>query len=119
VTYEILRAYGCTELLDPAREYVPNDWYDALPSTSYPVATYPVIAVNLHQQSQREIATRDISLTIPSRMQGTPPSRHVPRWRAWEELMLVWQMMIGHVQTLFTSGFKLITQRLRGGAPSP
>ena len=119
VTYGILRAYGCTELLDPAKEYVPNDWYDALPGTSYPVALYPVIAVKLHQQSQREIATREIFLVIPSRMKGTPPSRRIPRWRAWEGLTLVWEMMIGHVQTLFTSGFKLIVQRLRGGAPSP
>ncbi len=117
VAYEILRTYGCTELLDPAKEYIPNDWYDALTGASYAIATYPAIPVSLHQQSHRELATREIALAIPSRMKGSPPPWRVARWRAWEELTLVWEMMIGHVITLWTSAIKLIAQRRRNSAP--
>jgi uncharacterized membrane protein HdeD (DUF308 family) len=112
VTYEVLRTYGCTELLDPAKEFVPNDWYDALPGRSYAIAEYPAIPVCLHKQSRREIATREIALVIPSRMKGLAPPWRMRRWRAWEELTLIWEMMIGHVLTLCTSGIKLIAQRL-------
>jgi hypothetical protein len=119
VTYEILHAYGCTELLDPAKEFVPNDWYDALPGRSYSIAASPVIPVCLHKQSRREIATHEIALVIPSHIKESPPPWRKPRWRAWEEVTLVWEMMIGHVRTVWTSAFKLITQRLRGGAPQP
>jgi len=119
VTYEVLHTYGCTQLLDPAKEYVPNDWYDALPGASYEIATYPAIPVYLHQQSRREIATREIALAISSRMKGSPPPWLVHRWRAWEELTQVWEMMIGHVLTLYTSGIKLIAQRLRRRTPHP
>jgi uncharacterized membrane protein HdeD (DUF308 family) len=119
VAYEILRTYGCTELLDPAKEFAPNDWYDALPGRSYSIAEYPAIPVSLHKRSHREIATREISLTIPAHMKGSPPPWRKPRWRPWEELMLMLEMMIGHVLTLCTSAIKLIAQRLRGGAPQP
>jgi uncharacterized membrane protein HdeD (DUF308 family) len=117
VAYEILRTYGCTELLDPAKEFVPNDWYDALPGKSYSIAQYPAIPVYLRKQSLHEIATREIALVIPSRMKGLPPPWRKRRWRSWEELTLVGEMMIGHVLTLCTSAIKLIAQRLRGGAP--
>lgn len=116
VVYEILRAYGSTELIDPAKEYVPNDWYDALPGTSYTIAEYPAIPLYLHRQSQREVATREIALTIPSRMKGLPPPWRMRRWRAWEEYTLVSEMMIGHVRTLFTSGIKLIVPLLHRDA---
>ncbi len=119
VAYDILRAYGCTELLDPAKEYVPNDWYDALPGRSYTIAEYPAIQVYLHKQSRREIATREIALVIPSRMKGSPPPWRMHGWRAWEEITLMWEMMIGHVRTVFTSGIKLIVQRLHSGTPHP
>jgi len=119
VTYEILCAYGCRELLDPAREFVPNDWYDALPGRSYPMAAFPAIPIHLHQQSRHPLATREIVLVIPSHLKGSPPPWRKPRWRAWEELTLVWEMMIGHVRTVCTSGIKLIAQRLRSGASHP
>lgn len=118
MTYEILRAYGCTELLDPAKEYVPNDWYDALPGTSYAIEACPAIPVHLHKQSGREITTREIALAIPSRMKGALPLR-TGRWRAWEELTLVWEMMVGHVLMLCILGIKIIAQRLRRSAPHP
>ena len=119
VAYEVLRVYGCAELLDPAKEFVPNDWYDALSGRSYAIAEYPAIPVCLHKQSHREIATREIALVIPSHMKGLPPPWRKPRWRAWEELSLLWEMMTGHVFTLCTSAIKLITQRLHGSAPHP
>jgi hypothetical protein len=46
-----------------------------------------------------------------------PWRRH--RWRAWEELTLVWEMMIEHVQTLLTLVIKRIAQHSRAGAPHP
>jgi len=119
MAYEILRAYGCTELLDPAREFVPNDWYDALPGRSYAIAASPAFPIRLHKQSRREIATREIALVIPSHLKGSAPPWRKPSWRAWEELTLVWEMMLGHVRTVCTSGIKLITRRLRGGASQP
>jgi uncharacterized membrane protein HdeD (DUF308 family) len=116
VTYEILRTYGCTELLDPAKEYIPNDWYDALPGASYAIAASPAIPVSLRKQSPRELARREIALAIPSRMKGTPPPWRMGRWRAWEELTLVWEMMFGHILTLWTLGIKLIAQHRRSSA---
>lgn len=73
VAYDVLRAYGTTELLDPAQEHVPNDWYNALPGHSYTIAEHPVIPVQLRKMSQRELATREIELTIPPRIKGAPP----------------------------------------------
>ena len=100
------------ELLDPAKEYIPNDWYDALPGTSYLIEEGTAIPVYPHMQSHHKIGTREIALTIPSRMEGATPLL-AKRWRAWEELTLVWEMMIGHILTLFTLGIKIILQRLR------
>lgn len=117
VTYEILRTYGCRELLDPAKEYIPNDWYNALPGSSYDIATYPFIPISLHKQSHRAIVTREIALAIPTHIQGTPPSWLTTRWRPWEELTQVWEMMIGHIITLWTAGIKLIAQRRRSHMP--
>ena len=111
-TYEILHAYGCTELLDPAKEYIPNDWYDALPGTSYLIDEGAAIPVYPHMQSHHEMKTREIALAIPARMKGTSPLL-VRRWRAWEELTLIWEMMIGHILTLSTLGIKIISQHLR------
>jgi uncharacterized membrane protein HdeD (DUF308 family) len=119
VTYEILRAYGYAGLLDPAKEYIPNDWYDALPGASYAIATYPAIAVSLHRQSRRPLAMREITLAIPARVKGLPPPWLEHRWRAWEELTLVWEMMVGHVLALWTSGIKLIAQHWRSRATHP
>lgn len=33
--------------------------------------------------------------------------------------MLTWEMMIGHILTLWTSGIKLIAQHRRSSAPRP
>lgn len=117
VTYEILRTYGCTELLDPAKEYIPNDWYDALPGASYAIARSPIIPLCLHKQSRREISLREVALVIPSRLKGSPPSWHIVRWRAWEEITLVWEMMIGHIISLWTSGIKRMRQHQRSSTP--
>lgn len=117
VAFEILRTYGCTQLLDPAKEFVPNDWYDALPGTSYPIAAYPAIALSRRKQLRHHIAAGEIALVIPSHVKGSPPSWLKPRWRAWEELMLLWDMMMGHVRTLFTSAITLIAHHLHTGAP--
>jgi hypothetical protein len=119
VTYEILRTYGCMQLLDPAKEYIPNDWYDALPGASYAIDAYPDIPVSLHRQSQHEIAMREIALAIPSRIMGSPPPWLEHRWRAWEKLTLVWEMMIGHILTICTSGIKIIAQHWRSRATHP
>lgn len=118
VAYEILRAYGCAELLDPAKEYVPNDWYDALPGPSYAIETYPAIAVSLHIHSQRPLARREIELSIPAHVKGFPP-RKPPGFRPWEELSLMWEMVIGHLLTLWDASVKLVAEHRRGRAPSP
>ena len=118
VTYEVLCAYGCTELLDPAKEYIPNDWYDALPGMSYTIETSPAIAVSLHRQSRHSLATHEIDLAIPARVKGVPPHRP-SGFRPWEELSLLWEMMIGHLLTLWGTGIKLVTQPRHSRAPSP
>ena len=73
VAYDILQAYGTTELLDPVEGPVPNDWYDALPGPSYVIEENPTIPIHLHKMSKRDLATREIKLTIPEHIQGTPP----------------------------------------------
>jgi uncharacterized membrane protein HdeD (DUF308 family) len=111
VAYNVLRAYGTTELLDPAQEHVPNDWYDALPGYSYTIAEHAVIPLHLRRMSQRELATREILLTIPPHVKGTPPPWRVRGWRAWEELTLGWDKMLKDVGTLFISIGKRVTKR--------
>jgi uncharacterized membrane protein HdeD (DUF308 family) len=111
VSYDVLRAYGTSGLLDPAQEHVPNDWYDALPGRSYTIAEHPVIPVQLHKMSQRELATREIELTIPPHIKGAPPPWRMRGWRAWEELTLAWDKMLKDVGTLFISLGKRVTKR--------
>jgi hypothetical protein len=77
-----------TELLDPAQEYIPNDWYDALPGRSYPIEECRVIPVHLHQMSRLELTSRDIELTISPHIKGTAPPWRMKGWRAGEELTL-------------------------------
>jgi uncharacterized membrane protein HdeD (DUF308 family) len=103
VAYDILRAYGAKELLEPAEQHVPNDWFDALPGPSYPVAENPVIPVQLHKMSQRELPTWEILLTIPAHIQGTPPPWQHHGWRAMHELTLTWDKMLKDMSILFTS----------------
>ncbi|HEY6409816.1 MAG TPA: hypothetical protein VIY29_20345 [Ktedonobacteraceae bacterium] len=111
VAYDVLRAYGTTGLLDPAQEHVPNDWYDALPGRSYTIAEHPVIPVRMLKMSQRELAIREILLTIPSHIKGAPPPWRMRGWRAWEELSLAWDKMLKDVWKLFISMRKRVTKR--------
>src|SRR6266496_901996 len=111
VAYDILRAYGVSELLDPVEGLVPNDWYDAQPGPSYIIQETPRIPVHLHLMSKRELARKEIMLTIPTHIQGTPPSWRVNGWRAWYELNYTLDKMIKDVRTLFVSMGKLVTRR--------
>ena len=108
VAYDILRAYGVTELLDPVEGLVPNDWYDAQPGPSYIIEETPTIPIHLHLMSKRELPTKEIMLTIPPHIQGTPPPWRVNGWRAWYELNYTLDKMVRDVQTLFVSMGKQI-----------
>ena len=103
VAYDILRAYGVTELLDPVEGLVPNDWYDAQPGPSYIIQEISTIPIHLHLMSKRELVMKEIMLTIPPRIQGTPPSWRVNGWRAWYELNYTLDKMVSDVRTLFVS----------------
>jgi len=111
VAYDILRAYGADELLDPAQIHVPNDWYDALPGPSYKIAEHPVIPVRLHKMSQRELTTGEILLTIPPQIKGTPPPWKQRGWRAMHELTLTWDKMLKDVRMLFISMSRRLAKR--------
>jgi uncharacterized membrane protein HdeD (DUF308 family) len=111
VAYDILRAYGAIELLDPVEGLVPNDWYDAQPGPSYIIEERPVIPVHLHKMSKRELATKEIMLTIPPRILGTPPPWRVNGWRAWYELNYTLDKMLRDVRMLFVSMGKRVTKR--------
>ena len=111
VVNDILRAYGVSGLLDPVEEPVPNDWYDALPGRSYLIAEHPTIPLHLHQMSKRDLATREIILTIPERVQGTPPPWRVNDWRAWQELSGPWDKMLRDMRTLFVSVARTVARR--------
>jgi uncharacterized membrane protein HdeD (DUF308 family) len=112
VAYDILRAYGVTELLDPVEGLVPNDWYDTQPGPSYIIMETPIIPLHLHLMSKRELIRKEILLTIPPNVQGTPPPWRVNGWRAWYELNYTLDKMIRDVSTLFVSMGKLVTRRL-------
>ncbi len=111
VVYDILRAYGTSGLLDPVEEPVPNDWYDALPGSSYLIAEHPTIPLHLHRMSKRDLATREIMLTIPERVQETPPPWRVNDWRAWQELSGPWDKMLRDMRTLFVSVARPVVRR--------
>jgi len=111
VAYDVLRAYGVTELLDPVEGLVPNDWYDAQPGPSYIIQETPVIPIHLHLMSKRELIRKEILLTIPQHVLGTPPPWRVNGWRAWYELNYTLDKMIKDVSALFVSMGKLLTRR--------
>ena len=111
VVYDILRAFGVTELLDPVEGLVPNDWYDALPGRSYVIEENPTIPLHLHQMSKRDLATKEIMLTIPKRVQGTPPPWRVNGWRSWQELYNTWDKMLRDVRRLFVSVARTVARR--------
>src|SRR5574340_1833296 len=50
VAYDILRAYGVTELLDPVEGLVPNDWYDAQTGPSYIIQETPAIPIRSEER---------------------------------------------------------------------
>jgi hypothetical protein len=66
---------------------------------------------DLHRMSRRELATREIMLTIPPYIKGTPPPSRVKGWRAWTELTLEWDKMLKDMRMLFVSAVKLVTKR--------
>ena len=101
VVYDILRSYGTSGLLDPVEEPAPNDWYDALPGRSYLIADHPTIPLHVHQMSKRTLSTRETLLTIPARVQGTPPPWRVQGWRVWEEFDGMRDKMFRDLRTLF------------------
>ncbi len=111
VAYDILRAYGAIDLLDPVEGLVPNDWYDALPGRSYVIEENPTIPLHLHKMSKRELATKEIMLTIPPHVNGTPPPWRVNGWRAWQELNRTLDKMLRDVRTLFVSMGNLLKRR--------
>jgi uncharacterized membrane protein HdeD (DUF308 family) len=111
VAYDVLRAYGVAELLDPVEGFVPNDWYDAQPGPSYIIQETPAIPIHLHLMSKRELIRKEILLTIPQHVQGTPPPWRVNGWRAWYELNYTLDKMIKDVSALFVSMSKIITRR--------
>ncbi|HXZ04119.1 MAG TPA: DUF308 domain-containing protein [Ktedonobacteraceae bacterium] len=111
VAYDILRSYGVKELLDPVEGFVPNDWYDAQPGPSYIIQETPTIPIHLHLMSKRELIRKEILLTIPSHVVGTPPPWRVNGWRAWEELNYTLDKMLKDVSTLFVSLSNFVTRR--------
>jgi uncharacterized membrane protein HdeD (DUF308 family) len=111
VAYDILRAYGATELLDPVEGLVPNDWYDAQPGPSYIIQETPAIPIHLHLMSKRELLRKEILLTIPPHVQGTPPPWRVNGWRAWYELNYTLDKMIKDVGMLSASMRKRVMKR--------
>ncbi|HEY6407817.1 MAG TPA: hypothetical protein VIY29_10155, partial [Ktedonobacteraceae bacterium] len=111
VAYDVLRAYGAIELIDPAMENVPNDWYDALPGPSFPIEKYPVIPLRLHRMSLRELVTKEVKIIIPAHILGTAPPWREQGFRALTELTDAWEKMLSDVGGLFTSLSKSITRR--------
>ena len=111
VAYDVLRAYGVTELLDPVEGLVPNDWFDAQPGPGYIIQETPVIPIHLHLMSKRELIRKEILLTIPQHVQGTPPPWRVNGWRAWYELNYTLDKMMKDVSALFVSMGKFVTRR--------
>ncbi len=103
VAYDILRAYGASELPDPVEGLVPNDWYDSLPGPSYVIKENPTVPVHLHQMSKHDLATTEILLTIPEHIQGATPPWRVKGWRAWQELNDTLDKMVKDVRQLFVS----------------
>jgi uncharacterized membrane protein HdeD (DUF308 family) len=111
VAYNILRAFGARELVDPAEQHVPNDWFDALAGPGYKIAEHPIIPLRLHKMSQRELATNEILLTIPPHINGTPPPWRQTGWRAMHELTLTWDKMLKDMRRLFTTIGKRVINR--------
>jgi uncharacterized membrane protein HdeD (DUF308 family) len=104
VVYDVLRAYGITDLNDPALEQAPNDWYDDLPARSLSIEEYPQVPLRLRTHSTRELVSREIQLSIPWRVVGSPPPWRQQGQRAWTELLLAWQKMLRDIATLCRPG---------------
>lgn len=101
VAYDVLRMFGAQELIDPAEEVVPNDWYDTLPGYSFAIPTYPAIPQHLRRMSSRELTIQFINLVIPAPLQGLIPPWRVNGRRAWEELTKAWDKMLVDVASIF------------------
>ena len=90
---------------------VPNDWYDAQPGPSYIIQETPAIPIHLHLMSKRELLRKEIMLTIPPHIQGTPPPWRVKGWRAWYELNYTLDKMIKDVGMLLASMRERVVRR--------
>lgn len=112
-TYDVLRAYGLSDLPDPVTEYAPNDWYDSLEGYSYSARAYSTLPLHLRQHVTRPLATQEIGLIIPKTLPGT-----IPSWRAGGsgqrgliEIALIWQKMLHDVRAIVTLPGKWRKQR--------
>ncbi len=94
VVYDVLRAYGVENLLDPAEEYVPNDWYDALRGPSFTIADHPTIDQHIFRQNTQETAFTDRSLTIPARLTAEMPPWRQSNTRVYVEMVAIWRKML-------------------------
>ena len=81
------------------------------PAVATCIAEHPTIPLHLHQMSKRDLATREIILTIPERVQGTPPPWRVNDWRAWQELSGPWDKILRDMRTLFVSVARPVARR--------
>jgi uncharacterized membrane protein HdeD (DUF308 family) len=100
VAYDILRTFGVRTLVDPAAEYVPNDWFDALPGPSYALLPNAPIALQLHRMSQHPLPTTSIVLHIPAHVPAEPPAWRVGTRRIWSIVMQTWEKMVQDVRAL-------------------
>jgi hypothetical protein len=80
-TYDVLRAFGAVDLPDTAAKPLPNEWYDALPGSSYRISEHPAIplrpelATRLQQRAEEGIAFPDeIALHIGAHVATSPPA---------------------------------------------
>jgi len=100
VAYDILRTFGVSALLNPAAEFVPNDWFDALPGDSYALTPDAHIALHLRRMSTRPLSVERIALHIPPTVPGEPPEWRLGTRRAWSELMQAWEKMLQDVRAI-------------------
>ncbi len=94
VVYDVLRAYGVANLLDPAEEYVPNDWYDALRGPSFTIADHPTIEQHVFRQNTRVTTFIDRSLNIPVRLTAAMPPWRQSNARVYVEMVAIWRKML-------------------------
>jgi hypothetical protein len=108
--YDVLRSFGVRTLIDTARVNVPNDWYDWLPGPSYPIGDYQVIPLRPGREDARaRLGKREIKLTIPARIQASPPPWHARGGRVWYEL----RANIDRLTTIARRFIRRVRERIR------